>query len=371
MIRIALIGCTGNIGAQVAETVRAYPEEFTFSALACGKNASGLSALAREFRPAVALCEEGTPELPASVKQVGSPEELFADCDVAFIAAGGFAGLRYTLAAAEAGRKIALANKESLVCGGELVMRAVRETGAELIPVDSEHSAIYQALGCRREGTFSRLVLTASGGPFLRLSEGELKKVTAKDALRHPTWSMGAKITVDSATLLNKGYEVLEAKWLYETELSKIGAVVHPESIVHSLVYFQDGAAIAQLGYPDMRLPIQLALTAPARMACCKPLDLAEIGALHFERLPEERFPCFRLALQAGEAGGTCPAILNGAGEEAVRAFLNGSISFPQIAETIGDTLAGIPREEAASYAALKEADVRARERARHFIYGK
>jgi len=165
--------------------------------------------------------------------------------------------------------------------------------------------------------------------------------------------------------------EVLEAKWLYETELSKIGAVVHPESIVHSLVYFQDGAALAQLGYPDMRLPIQLALNAHARMACCKPLDLAEIGALHFERLPEERFPCFRLALQAGEAGGTCPAILNGAGEEAVRAFLNGSISFPQIAETIGDALAGIPREEAASYAALKEADVRARERARHFIYGK
>ena len=182
---------------------------------------------------------------------------------------------------------------------------------------------------------------------------------------------MGAKITVDSATLLNKGYEVLEAKWLYETELSKIGAVVHPESIVHSLVYFQDGAALAQLGYPDMRLPIQLALTAPARMACCKPLDLAEIGALHFERLPEERFPCFRLALQAGEAGGTCPAILNGAGEEAVRAFLNGSISLPQIAETIVDALAGIPREETATYAALKEADVRARERARHFIYGK
>lgn len=370
MIRIALIGCTGNIGKQVAEVVRAYPDKFCFSALACGSRTEELAALAREFRPRYAYAESGETELPDGVKAV-PPEEIFGDCDVAFIAAGGFAGLRYTLAATRAGRKIALANKESLVCGGELVTRETEARGVELVPVDSEHSAIFQALSCRREGKFERLVLTASGGPFLHFSEEELKRVTAKDALKHPTWDMGAKITIDSATLLNKGYEIIEAKWLYKAPFERIEAIVHPESIVHSLVYFEDGAAIAQLGYPDMRLPIQLALTLPERFPCCKQLDLAAIGALHFERLPEERFPCFRLAVGAGKAGGTCPAILNGAGEVAVRAFLEGGISFPKIAETIEDALLKIPRGEAASYEALKEADVRAREAARRFIYGK
>ncbi|MDE5897552.1 MAG: 1-deoxy-D-xylulose-5-phosphate reductoisomerase, partial [Clostridia bacterium] len=311
MIRIALIGCTGNIGRQVAEVVRAYPEKFCFSALACGRNAEGLAALAREFRPGLVFCEEGAPALPCSVKRAETPAELLEGCDVAFVAAGGFAGLRYTLAAAEAGKKIALANKESLVCGGELVMRAVAEKGAELVPVDSEHSAIFQALSCRREGKFARLVLTASGGPFLHRSQEELQFVTAKDALKHPTWDMGAKITIDSATLLNKGYEVIEAKWLYGADYSQIGTIVHPESIVHSLVYFEDGAAVAQLGYPDMRLPIQLALTCPERFPCCEQLDLAKIGTLHFEELPEKKFPCFGLAVEAGKAGGTCPAVLN------------------------------------------------------------
>lgn len=369
MKKIALVGCTGNIGGQVAEIVRSHPDQFCFSALACGKNTAALAALAEEFRPAHVMCE-GDVFLPQGVKRTVRTEELFGDCDVAFIAAGGFAGLGYTLAAIEAGKEIALANKESLVCGGELVMRRAKQRGVEIVPVDSEHSAIYQALGMRRDAKFARLVLTASGGPFLHKSREELARVTAADALCHPTWSMGAKITVDSATLLNKGYEVIEAKWLYGAEYSQIDAVVHPESIVHSLVYFEDGAALAQLGYPDMRVPIQLALTRPDRLPCSPFLKLEEIGALHFERLPVEKFPCFSLALQAGRAGGTCPAVLNGAGEEAVSAFLQGGIAFTKIAETISDVLNALPRQHASCYEQLAEADIRAREAARRILYG-
>ncbi len=357
-MKIALVGCTGNIGKQVADVVRRNPQTFSFSALVCGRDAEGLRALCDEFHPHIAFCGE-----------IGAGE-VFEDCDVAFIAASGFAGLAYTLQAIGCGKKIALANKESLVVGGELVMRAAKEKGVEIVPVDSEHSAIFQALGFRRDAAFKKLVLTASGGPFLHYTEEQLARVTAKDALKHPTWNMGAKVTVDSATLLNKGYEVIEAKWLYGAKFDQIEAVVHPESIVHSLVYFEDGAALAQLGYPDMRVPIQLALTYPERLPCERELDLAALGALHFERLPAEKFPCFTLAVEAGKAGGTAPAVLNGAAEEAVRAFLRGGISFPRIAETIKDVLARVPREEAASFEAVAEADRRAREAARTLLYG-
>lgn len=362
MIKIALIGCTGSIGRQTVRIVRQNQDKFCFSALACGRNASELSALVDEFRPAIAYCE---------AEEEKDVSKLFEGCDVAFIAAGGFAGLKYTLAAIRAGKKIALANKESLVCGGEIVMREAERHGVEIVPVDSEHSAIFQALSFNRNARFSKLVLTASGGPFLHFTKEELAHVTAQDALRHPTWNMGAKITIDSATLLNKGYEVIEAKWLYDAQYSQIEAVVHPESIVHSLVYFEDGAAIAQLGVPDMCVPIQLALTYPERLPCCEQLDLAKIGTLRFERLPEEKFPCFTLALKAGAAGGTCPTVLNGAGEEAVRAFLSGRISFPKIAETIEDALNRIPRAEANNFEAVAEADRIAREAALKFIYGK
>ena len=359
MINIALIGCTGSIGRQVCEVVRKFPKKFKFSALVCGSDERGLSALTTEFAPRIAC----------SALQ-GVPQDVFDDCDVAFIAAGGFAGLEYTLRAIEAGKKIALANKESLVCGGELVMREVKKKGLDLVPVDSEHSALFQALSFRRDTPFKKLVLTASGGPFLHFSEEELKTVTAADALRHPTWKMGAKITVDSATLLNKGYEVIEAKWLYGADYSQIEAVVHPESIIHSLVYFEDGAAMAQMSYPDMRLPIQLALTYPKRLPCEKELDLAALGTLHFERLPQEKFPCFALALKAGKAGGTCPTVMNGAAETAVFAFLEGRIAFPKIAETIECALDKIPRGKIDGFEALKEADMRARTLARNFIYG-
>ena len=361
MVRIALIGCTGSIGRQTADIVRRYPDRFRFSALACGGAGETLSALCREFQPAYALCAAGTFDAPAGVQALPAGEEgaLFRDCDIARIAAGGFAGLRYTLLAAEAGVRIALANKESLVCGGELVLRAVREHGAELVPVDSEHSAIFQCLSFRRDAAFERLVLTASGGPFLHCSAEELARVRAKDALRHPTWKMGAKITVDSATLLNKGYEVIEANRLYGAPFEKIEAVVHPESIVHSLVYFADGAALAQLGYPDMRVPIQL------------PLDRAAVGKLTFLPFPRAKLPGSALAVGAGRAGGTLPTVLNAAAEEAVYAFLGDSITFPAIAHTIEDTLAAFPREEADSFGRLSETDARARAYAHRLIYGK
>ena len=367
MTNIALIGCTGSIGRQAADVVRRYPDRFRFTALACASRAEELSALCREFSPRLAYCE--APFIPpAGVKTVGDRAELFDGCDVALIAAGGFAGLAYTLAAIAAGKRVALANKESLVCGGELVMRAAKERGVEIVPVDSEHSAIFQCLAYRRDAAFEKLVLTASGGPFLHKSKEELAHVTAKDALRHPTWNMGAKITVDSATLLNKGYEIIEAKWLYGAPFEKIEAVVHPESIVHSLVYFADGAALAQLGYPDMRVPIQLALTYPERLPCEAPLDLPALGKLTFLPFPEEKFPCFPLAIAAGKAGGIMPTVLNAAAEEAVRAFLNGRITFPAIAETIQDALGAVPQASAESFLQLSEADKAARRRASKFI---
>ena len=369
MINIALIGCTGNIGRQTAEVVRRYSDRFCFSALACSQQADRLFDLCERFKPRFAYCEAPfTP--PSGVEKANDVRQLFEGCDVALIAAGGFAGLVYTLAAIDAGKRVALANKESLVCGGELVMRAARQKGVEIVPVDSEHSAIYQCLQMRRDASFERLVLTASGGPFFSKTEEELRHVTARDALRHPTWNMGAKITVDSATLLNKGYEIIEAKWLFGVEQDKIEAVVHPESIVHSLVYFADGAALAQLGYPDMRVPIQLALTAPERLPCAPMLDLTKVGTLTFLPLPVQKFPCFSLALQAGKEGGTLPTVLNAAGEIAVRAFLEGRITFSAIADTIRDALNAFSREEADCFERLLETDTRVRAHAQSFVYG-
>ena len=364
-MKIALIGCSGSIGRQAAEVVRELPAHFCFSALIGGSDAASLEALSAEFHPDFAgLASGGEVRFPAGTRLLKGEDILlhaFDGADVALIAASGFAGLQYTLRAAELGIKIALANKESLVCGGELVTSAVKKSGSALVPVDSEHSALFQALNFRRDTPFEKLILTASGGPFFKLSEGELRAVTAADALRHPTWKMGPKITIDSATLLNKGYEVIEARWLYDAPFESIEAVVHPESIVHSLVSFQDGAMMAQLGYPDMKLPIQLALTYPERLPCVKQLDLVSLGALHFYPLPKEKFPCYSLALAAGKAGGTAPAVLNGAAEIAVSAFLKGEISFPRIAEVIDGALQKVPREDVSAFEQLAEVDARAR----------
>jgi 1-deoxy-D-xylulose-5-phosphate reductoisomerase len=291
--------------------------------------------------------------------------------DTSVVATTGFSGLAYSLRAVEEKKNLALANKETLVCGGELFMKAVRESGVKLTPIDSEHSALWQALGFDFQKPFRRLILTASGGPFYGKTRAELQKVTVKDALNHPTWNMGAKITVDSATLLNKGFEVIEAKWLYDCPLEKIHTVVQPESIIHSMVEFDDGAIMAQMSYPTMELPIQLALTYPERFDCgLKPLDFEKLGAIRFLPLERKNFPCYDLALKSAEMGDNYPCALNGAGEVAVRAFLEGRISFLSIAETIEAALLKTERAAPDSYEVLKATDERARALAREYIKG-
>lgn len=377
MISIALIGSTGSIGRQVCNVVRRYPEKYRFHALVANSNTVVLSAQLAEFSPkrAVILKKEllaAMPEPPQGVSLQGGEEnalECIEGADIVFVAASGFAGLKYSLKAIECGKKLALANKETLVCGGELVMRAAEEKGVEVIPVDSEHSALWQALHFNRRGDYSRLIITASGGPFYGYTKEQLKGVTVERALAHPTWKMGPKITVDSATLLNKGFEVIEAKWLYNAPFEKIHTVVQPESVIHSMVEFADGGILAQMSYPTMELPIQLALTYPERADCqLKPLDFEKLGAIHFKPLRRKDFPCYDLALQAGEYGDNYPCALNAAGEEAVRAFLLNRIPFLKIAEIIERTLSLTERKKIESYADLCETDQKAREQAERNI---
>ena len=377
MISIALIGSTGSIGKQVCNVVRRNADLFRFSALVAGSNFELLFQQISEFRPPRATLVDrsrlsGMPPVFEGTKLSFGEEQALnciEDCDVAFVAATGFAGLKYSLKAIECGKKLALANKETLVCGGELVMQKIAQKGVDLLPVDSEHSAIWQAMHFNRSAEFSKLLLTASGGPFYGYTKEQLKNVTAADALRHPTWSMGAKITVDSATLLNKGFEVIEAKWLYNAPYEKIEAVVHPESIIHSMVSFSDGSVLAQMSYPSMEIPIQIALTHPNRLPCdVAPLNFTALSALHFKPLTREMFPCYDLALTAGEWGDNYPCALNGAGEVAVNAFLNGQIGFLAIAEVIERTLNHTKRERVESYESLCATDSRAREEARKII---
>lgn len=377
MISIALIGSTGSIGKQVCNVVRRYPEKFRFCALVANSNAQTLSSQIAEFQPdrAVIIKEELLAAMPAPTGKtaLSSGEQNALDCiencDVAFIAATGFAGLKYSLKAIECGRKLALANKETLVCGGELVMAKIKEKNIDLMPVDSEHSALWQALHFNRSEKFSNLILTASGGPFYGYTEEQLKRVTVQRALNHPTWKMGAKITVDSATLLNKGFEVIEAKWLYDTPFDKIQTVVQPESIIHSMVSFEDGSVLAQMSYPTMEVPIQLALTYPERLPCdLKPLDFAALGEIRFKPLNRKEFPCYDLALTAGEWGDNYPCVLNAAGEVAVNAFLQEKIAFTQIAEVIEKTLSRAERTRVKDYQTLFDVDGRAREEAKKII---
>ena len=346
--------------------------------MAADRSAEDFLKLVKEFRPEyAALADEKAADkiadgIPEGVRFAGgaaAAREAVAYGDTAMIAATGFAGLGYTLKAAALKKDIALANKETLVCGGELAMKKIKGAGIRLMPVDSEHSALWQALGFRLDAPFRRLIVTASGGPFYSYTAEQLQRVTPEDALRHPTWTMGAKITIDSATLLNKGFEVIEAKWLYGAPLEKIHTVVQPESIIHSMVEFEDGAVLAQMSYPSMELPIQLALTYPERMDCAlKPLDFEKLGSIRFLPLERKRFPCYDLALSAAETGDNFPCALNGAGEIAVRAFLEKRIPFPAIAETIENVLSKTERAAADSYEALFETDARARRLARESI---
>lgn len=376
MKNIALIGCTGSIGRQAIKVAARYPEKFRIVAMAANTGGEVFVRQAAEVCPAfAALRQEGEAvPVPAGTRFARGESAFeeacsYADADVVLVAVTGFAGLKAALLAIAAGKDIALANKESLVAGGDLVMRLAAEKGVNVLPVDSEHSAVWQCLHFDRKAPFSRILLTASGGALRDVPLAELPSVTAAQALAHPNWDMGAKITIDCATMLNKGFEVIEAMHLYGAALSQIKVLIHRESVVHSLVEFADGAALAQLGVPSMELPIQLALTYPERLPCCPPADLAAVGALHFSEVERGRYPCFFLALESAEKGGAYPCILNAAGEVAVGAFLKGQIKYTQIAEIIeGALCAGeLPY---GSYAALEEADAAARARARALLPG-
>ena len=344
MKRLALLGSTGSIGEQTLSVVAEFPERFRVTALGAGRNVARLAEQVRRFRPervAVADAEAArelrerlgpeTPELGVGAEGLVAVAEHPADLVVAGLV--GAVGLAPTLAAIRAGRDVALANKEVLVMAGALVQREVRRRGVKLLPVDSEHSAIFQALAGQRREDVARLVLTASGGPFRTWSEQEIAAASVEQALRHPNWDMGPKITIDSATLMNKGLEVIEARWLFDVPPERVEVLVHPQSIVHSLVEFVDGSVLAQLGLPDMRVPIAVALAHPERLPLdLDRLDLAAIGELRFEVPDRKRFPCLDLAYAALAASEAAPAVLNAANEVSVAAFLAGGIRFPAIA---------------------------------------
>ena len=375
--KIALIGSTGSIGRQVINVCERYPDLFQLVAIAANTGGGLFFGQAEKLRPAfAALRAEG--ETPAGIPahtRFARGEEAFEeacgypDADVVFIAVTGFAGLKAALTAIKAKKDIALANKESLVAGGSLVMPAAERAGVRIMPVDSEHSALWQCLAFDRGAPFSKLILTASGGALRDVPLEKLSDMAAKDALAHPNWDMGAKITIDCATMLNKGFEVIEAMHLYNAPLEKIEVVMHRESIVHSMVAFADGAVLAQMSYPSMELPIQLALTYPERLPSnAAPLDLVKLSALHFSAPDPARYPCFFLALKCAERGGDMPCALNAAGEVAVQAFLHGQIKFTQIAEIIEETLGRISPRAAESYALLEDTDANARRIARSML---
>ncbi|MGP8222099.1 MAG: 1-deoxy-D-xylulose-5-phosphate reductoisomerase [Acidimicrobiales bacterium] len=347
--RVAVVGSTGSIGTQTLDVLRSAPDRFVVSALGAARSVDLLAAQAEEFHPGVVAIADSAFErrlaelLPAGIELRAGPgalSSLVETADVVLNAVVGFAGLGVTVVALREGRRLALANKESLVAGAPVVRRARSSPGAELVPVDSEHGAIHQCLACGRREAVARLVITASGGPFRGRTAADLTSVTVADALAHPTWQMGPKITIDSSTLMNKGLEVIEARELFDVDYDRIEVVVHPQSIVHSMVEFCDGTTIAQLSVPDMRLPIGYALGYPDRLAHpYGSLDFSAPVHLEFEPPDFMTFPCLRLAYEAGRAGGSAPAWLNAANEVAVAAFLGGRIPWAAIAEVVADTL--------------------------------
>jgi len=373
MKRVIIAGSTGSIGTQALEVVER-SNGLHVVGLAAHSSVEPLLEQARRFRvERIALADEAAAARAAEQWTDGAVLagaegliELIADtdCDVVLNALVGSAGLGPTIAALGEGIDLALANKESLVVGGELVTALAEATNTKIIPVDSEHSALFQLVSSEaRPGTVDRLVLTASGGPFRGWSADRLAEVTVEQALAHPTWDMGGKITIDSATLMNKGLELIEAHHLFGTPYEQIDVVVHPQSIVHSLIQLNDGASLAHLGYPDMRVPISYALHYPERADVpVRPLDLAELGELTFERPDEDAFPCLRLARDAAAAGGTAPCVLNAANEVAVAAFLGGELPFTGIADVIERALAAVPWRPLGHFSDLYEADAEARE---------
>jgi 1-deoxy-D-xylulose-5-phosphate reductoisomerase len=370
--RILIVGSTGSIGTQALDVIERNPE-LEVAGLAADSSWELLGEQAKEHGVSrVALADPDAAARASEhseVEVLAGPEGLVelitdTDCDLVLNALVGSAGLGPTVAALGEGIDLALANKESLVVGGELVTTLAEATGAQLLPVDSEHSALFQLIAGEPPGTVDRLVLTASGGPFR--GRTELDSVTREEALAHPTWEMGGKITIDSATLMNKGLELIEAHHLFGVPYERIDVVVHPQSIVHAMVHMNDGASLAHLGYPDMRVPISYALNYPDRMDVpVRPLDLVELGALTFEAPDLDSFPCLRLAREAAQAGGTAPCVLNAANEIAVHAFLAGDLSFVGIPRVIESTLSELPAQPVRHFSDLYAADAQAREVAR------
>jgi len=353
--RIAILGSTGSIGTQTLDVVRQHRDLFEVDMISAGNNAALLAEQAREFDVNnVVICNEARyPELEKALEDSDSKVWTGVDSlcslvksdgvDIVVGAMVGFSGLRPTLAALEAGKIVALANKETLVAAGGLVTRTMREHNAVILPVDSEHSAIFQCLLGANGNALEKIHLTASGGPFRTWERQRIAAATAADALKHPNWNMGAKVTIDSATMMNKGFEVIEAKWLFDVAPGDINVVVHPESVIHSMVEFEDGAVIAQMGCPDMREPIGFALSFPARITVGnQKLDFTQLGTLHFESPDTGRFPNLRLAYEAIERGGNAPCALNAANEVAVAAYLKGLIGFYDISRINEKCLAGL-----------------------------
>ena len=374
MKKIAILGSTGSIGTQTLEIVREQ-KDICVRALAAGNNIDLLEQQIREFHPVLASVqsEEKAADLrqrlrDMDIKIVSGMDGLIEvatepQAEILVTAVVGMLGLRPTVEAIKAKKTIALANKETLVTAGHLIMPLAKECGVPILPVDSEHSAIFQSLNGERQNRIAKILLTASGGPFRGKKRAELAHVTLEDSLKHPNWSMGRKITVDSATLVNKGLEVMEAKWLFDVKLEQIQVVVHPQSVIHSMVEYEDGAVIAQLGTPDMRLPIQLALTWPQRVPCKVPrMSLAEVAKLTFYAPDYEAFPALNLAKHAASLKGDRGAVLNGANEAAVGLFLNGKIGFTDIAERVAYALDTIPYKKDITLDDVLAADKAARE---------
>ena len=390
MIKIALLGSTGSIGVQTLNIALRHRGEFEIVSLAAGGNARAFFEQIEMFRPRTAALARGAAGICPAVKRgeggfyydYGNGERcalffgedaylqaIVEEADVVVVALVGFIGVRAVLEAIRKKKKIALANKESLVVGGSLVIPAAKAAGVEIAPIDSEHSAIWQALGFDRGAEYEKIILTASGGAFRDKSAAELENVTAAEALRHPNWNMGGRITVDCATMVNKAFEVMEAMWLYGAKAEQVEVVVHPQSVIHSMVEMKDGAVLAQLGAPSMEVPIQLALTAPRRLdTACRKLDFQTLGALTFQPVEREKYPCFYIALESMKMGDNYPCALNAADEVAVGEFLGGNIRFTDIARVLEKTLERTARVAVDGEETLVREDKKARALAKEII---
>jgi 1-deoxy-D-xylulose-5-phosphate reductoisomerase len=380
-VRIALLGSTGSIGTQTLDVVSRFPGEFEVDLLTAGSNADLLARQAKKFLPRSVVISEKSQynklkeELSGTSVKVFAGEEAMesaiagSDASLALAAVVGYSGLRSTIAALREGKKIALANKETMVVAGNIIKKLALENNCSIIPVDSEHSAIFQCLAGEEKTSVEKITLTASGGPFLKMTAEKLHDVRPEDALQHPNWSMGDKVTIDSATMMNKGLEVIEAKWLFDLDPEQIKVIIHPQSIIHSFVHFTDGSVKAQLGIPDMRLPILYALSYPRRLPSDLPrLDFLKYPEFNFIEPDLKKFRNLSLAYQALNRGGNMPCVLNAANEVAVRAFLSGKIGMMQMPDVVENALENIQYLSAPGLEALEHSDKEARERAGEFI---